>query len=400
VQELPRRAIFPDFHVPGQPGATLANNHERSTGPGTFHGPADITFPTLVPYRPTTVTKSAQTSLIVLPGGAYKFLSHGRESSDVCKFFVMRSGVTCFVVFYRVPFSVSRLPWGVPPLIDAQRAVGLVRQNLSAEFQLDPRRVGVLGLSAGGLLVPELFVTCGGGGGETPRAYARIDSADDVTCRPDFSVMIYPFYLACSANAAPARQFDKETLALLSSIIGWPGVDLDEPVPSGKREANTPLPGYLYTGRATMTRLPACSRGWTPDSVGSRTSAAVINPAAVPPAELLGHHPPTFIAAESTDPVAMVGGEVYLCALRNASRPWHFRADEPFEAYSVQRSDRAELHIWNSSNAHGQGARCAMSRVHMPTHPRPEEGMCKAWPFLVETWLARRAFSRRAPTHT
>ena len=393
VVESHRRATFPDLQVPGQPGATLTNNHERRRGIGTFHGPTDVTFPTLIPFRPKLWTKSAATGLIVLPGGAFKFLSHGKESTEVCRFFVMRSGVTCFAVQYRVPFWTEKLPWGVAPLLDAQRAVGVVRHNLSAEFNLNPSRVGVLGLSAGGFLLPQLFATCGGGG-ETPRAYARIDRADDVSCRPDFSVLIYPFYLACEGNVDMASKLDASTRDFLSMITGWPGKNLDDPL---RANAPTELPGYLYTGQATMLRLPACAHTlgsrphWVPAQAGERQTPAVLNPAAFPPPELLGKHPPTFIAAESTDPVAMVGGELYLRALRNGSRTWNFRPDQALGRYSVRRSDRAELHVWNTSNAHGRGAACAMTRIHSAP-PKPEESsMCEAWPFVVATWLAQHA---------
>jgi acetyl esterase/lipase len=74
------------------------------------------------------------------------------------------------------------------PLQDAQRAMGILRQRAS-EFGIDPKRIGALGFSAGGHLTAALSTNY-----ET-RTYPRVDDADDVSCRPDFAVLIYPAYL-------------------------------------------------------------------------------------------------------------------------------------------------------------------------------------------------------------
>ena len=66
-------------------------------------------------------------------------------------------------------------------------AVSLVRSR-AAEWKLNPERIGVLGFSAGGetagLAVPF-----------TDRQYTAIDAVDEVSCRPDFAVLVYPAYL-------------------------------------------------------------------------------------------------------------------------------------------------------------------------------------------------------------
>jgi acetyl esterase/lipase len=73
-------------------------------------------------------------------------------------------------------------------LQDAQRAVGLVRERAN-EWGIDPKQIGILGFSAGGhlaALASNQYAT---------RSYPTIDSADLVSCRPDFTVLIYPAYL-------------------------------------------------------------------------------------------------------------------------------------------------------------------------------------------------------------
>jgi acetyl esterase/lipase len=100
---------------------------------------------------------------------------------------------------YRVP-GESKLPKsGAYPaspeaLEDAQRTMGLVRFH-AAEWHIDPHKIGVLGFSAGGHLVTAISVH------DRKRLYARVDAADDVSCRPDFAVPVYPGHLALATNS-------------------------------------------------------------------------------------------------------------------------------------------------------------------------------------------------------
>ena len=82
-------------------------------------------------------------------------------------------------------------------LQDAQRAHGLVRSR-AGRWHLDPKRVGVLGFSAGAHLSAALSTHF------EQRLYDPIDDADKVSCRPDFAVIVYPGYLALAEqNFAP-----------------------------------------------------------------------------------------------------------------------------------------------------------------------------------------------------
>jgi len=69
------------------------------------------------------------------------------------------------------------------PLEDAQRTVGLVRFH-AAEWHIDPRKIGVLGFSAGGHLVAAVSTHC------DARVYPAVDAADRESCRPDFAVAL------------------------------------------------------------------------------------------------------------------------------------------------------------------------------------------------------------------
>jgi acetyl esterase/lipase len=83
-------------------------------------------------------------------------------------------------------------------LEDAQRTVGLVRFH-AAERHIDPHKIGVLGFSAGGHLAVAMSVDF------DRRLYSAVDAADQVSCRPDFAVALYPGHLSRSAAEFDAR---------------------------------------------------------------------------------------------------------------------------------------------------------------------------------------------------
>src|SRR5882724_9716969 len=105
------------------------------------------------------------------------------EGTEVCEW-LNSIGVTGVLLKYRVPRR-ENLPPHVLPLQDAQRALGLVRSQ-PKELGIDPRRIGVLGFSAGGHLAAMLS------NHHDARSYPLVDEADKVSCRPDFAVLIYP----------------------------------------------------------------------------------------------------------------------------------------------------------------------------------------------------------------
>jgi acetyl esterase/lipase len=73
-------------------------------------------------------------------------------------------------------------------LQDAQRTLGLVRQH-AAQWHVDPHKVGVIGFSAGGHLVAAVSTHF------AQRTYPTVDAADQLSCRPDFAIALYPGHL-------------------------------------------------------------------------------------------------------------------------------------------------------------------------------------------------------------
>lgn len=162
----------------------------------------NVSTPTLTVYRPTGANSGA--AVVVFPGGGYQILAIDLEGTEVCDW-LNGIGVTCVLVKYRVPNS-GPFPASPAALQDAQRAMGLVRQHAS-EWGIDPARVGVLGFSAGGHLSAALSTHF------DTRLYAPVDAADDMSCRPDFAVVVYPGYLALpdqqmapNAEITPTKQ--------------------------------------------------------------------------------------------------------------------------------------------------------------------------------------------------
>jgi len=147
----------------------------------------NVSNPTITLYSPAG--KNSGAAVIVFPGGAYHVLAIDLEGTEVCDW-LTSVGVTCILLKYRVPDS-GPLPKSSAALEDAQRAVGMVRAH-AAEWQIDTQRVGVLGFSAGAHLVVALSTHF------DKRLYDPIDAADQMSCRPDFAVIVYPGYLALS----------------------------------------------------------------------------------------------------------------------------------------------------------------------------------------------------------
>ena len=153
----------------------------------------NVSRPTLTVYRAPKARETGAT-ILVFPGGGYQILALDLEGSEVCEW-LNSIGVNAVLVKYRVP-SRKGDPRYRAPLQDAQRAMGLVRSH-AGEWGLDPKRIGVIGFSAGGHLSAALSNNFG------QRTYPAVDAADQVDCRPDFSMLIYPAYLVDGEAVAP-----------------------------------------------------------------------------------------------------------------------------------------------------------------------------------------------------
>lgn len=144
-----------------------------------------VSKPTISIYRPSSA-KATEAAVLVCPGGAYQILAMDLEGTEVCDW-LNSIGVTGVLLKYRVPKRAG-LEKHTAALQDAQRAMGIVRSH-AKDWNIDPKRIGVLGFSAGGHLAAALS------NNYDERTYPKVDDADAVSCRPDFAVLIYPGYL-------------------------------------------------------------------------------------------------------------------------------------------------------------------------------------------------------------
>jgi acetyl esterase/lipase len=145
----------------------------------------NVSAPTLTLYAPKGQNNGA--AVVVFPGGGYNILAIDLEGTEVCDW-LNSAGISCVLLKYRVP-KTGPYPKSSAALQDAQRALGMVRLHAN-DWQIDPHRVGVLGFSAGGHLAAALSTHF------EQRLYDPVDAADQLSCRPDFAVIVYPGYLA------------------------------------------------------------------------------------------------------------------------------------------------------------------------------------------------------------
>lgn len=201
----------------------------------------NITEPMLIPVAGPQAPTADGPAVILVPGGGFLYLAMDNEGYDVAQR-LNGLGVRVFILKYRTaptPDSFegfhrlladrfqkgAPLPPGADPLpfavADTQAAIRMVRAH-AREWHVDPKRVGVLGFSAGAI---------------TTLAAVQANLPD---ARPDFVGLIYgpttgspppnppPLF---SALAADDRFFNKQDLAL---ITGW-------------RASGAPVEFHLYS---------------------------------------------------------------------------------------------------------------------------------------------------------
>ena len=146
--------------------------------PGAL-GTAPQDVPTLTPYLPQG-TDDPCAAIVICPGGGYGGLA--KHEGEGYALWLNEQGIAGLVVKYRLGSHGYRHP---VMLGDAARAVRLARAK-AAEWKLDPRRVGIMGSSAGGHLASTLLTHFDAGQAEAS------DPIDRQSSRPDLGVLCYP----------------------------------------------------------------------------------------------------------------------------------------------------------------------------------------------------------------
>ena len=142
-------------------------------------GKEDKDIPTLTPYLPEP-TNATGAAIVICPGGGYGSLAP-HEGVDYARF-LNEHGIAGFVLKYRLGSGGYRHP---AMLQDAARAVRTIRAR-AAEWNLDPKRIGIMGSSAGGHLASTLLTHFDSG---------KTDDNDPIerqSSRPDLGILCYP----------------------------------------------------------------------------------------------------------------------------------------------------------------------------------------------------------------
>ena len=156
--------------------------------------------PTIEVFLPSKKNANGQ-AMLIFPGGGYQILAYDWEGTDIAKF-LNSKGIAGIVVKYRLPSSVSQTDSHLVPLIDAQRAMRLVR-NKAKDFNIEADKIGAMGFSAGGHLVATL------GTHFNEQVYDAIDEIDKENSRPDFIAL---GYAAISfKNRSSSKESQKES---------------------------------------------------------------------------------------------------------------------------------------------------------------------------------------------
>ncbi len=130
---------------------------------------------------PAPREKSNGTAVIICPGGAYVGMAVKHEGSQVAKW-MNGLGITAFVLKYRLPDDSIMENKTIAPMQDGQRAIRIVR-NHAKEWGINPKKIGIMGFSAGGHLASTLSTHF------NEKVY---EPQDTTSARPDFSLLIYP----------------------------------------------------------------------------------------------------------------------------------------------------------------------------------------------------------------
>lgn len=164
----------------------------------------------LVPHLLKTNLREKRGMVIVLPGGGYSSLADHEANTWE---WVNQIGLHAAVLYYRIG-----RPWP-EPLEDARRAVQLVRRN-AEEWGVDPRKVGVLGFSAGGHLAAMLATTWASDDFGLMTADALRSASGDViarqSARPDFAILAYPGIRVPWRVLPVGRHLSEEQVELLN----------------------------------------------------------------------------------------------------------------------------------------------------------------------------------------
>ena len=136
-------------------------------------------------YFPSKINNDNKPAVLVMPGGGYYDLWFDKEGVDVAEW-LNKIGISAFVLKYRLPHWESEQCRSEVALMDAQRAMRIIRSN-SNKWKINPEKIGVLGFSAGGHLASTISTHHDQG-----LSQSKVEIERTTSSRPNFTILIYP----------------------------------------------------------------------------------------------------------------------------------------------------------------------------------------------------------------
>ena len=178
------------------PNSKDVPNEEETTRDGDIVSVSKISIPSITIFLPPKKLANS-TAVIIFPGGGYWINAIEHEGFALARQF-NEWGITAFVVKYRIPDERTMIEPSIGPLQDAQQAILRIRSE-AARWGIDPKRIGIMGFSAGGHLASTLG---------THYQESIIENPQHISLRPDFMMLIYPVISADTTIRHPGS-FEK-----------------------------------------------------------------------------------------------------------------------------------------------------------------------------------------------
>ena len=206
--DRPQRSIWPDG-APGTVGSSsppervLTRYSPEAVNGDISHAVFDVSDPTITVFPPQGTNSGAV--IIVFPGGGFNAVVVTLEGTEICDW-VTSHGITCVLSKYRVPLSNHSWdkecqciadPRPAPALQDAQRTIRMVRA-MAPELGADPKKVGVMGFSAGGYLAVQTSNIL-------EPEYQPVDDIDEISSRPDFAISFFAGHICRNGDTLDPR---------------------------------------------------------------------------------------------------------------------------------------------------------------------------------------------------
>ncbi|MBC8165410.1 MAG: alpha/beta hydrolase [Bryobacteraceae bacterium] len=197
---LPGGVVVP-LYLPGSPFLKMERVREaekynmRESVPGRIESIVNIHNPS-IEVHPADPNRNTGAAVILVAGGGHRTLNVGPEGADFVPFFY-NYGVNTIILRSRLRadgYDVQK-----DEVNDALQSICLVRAY-AKEWNIDPKKIGIMGFSAGGELAASAAVLFEE---FDKKNSASADPLAEFTSRPDFVCLVYTGGTPFSRNRTP-----------------------------------------------------------------------------------------------------------------------------------------------------------------------------------------------------